>query len=563
MNLSFFLEMAWKSSFIAGVALLLTLLLKSRAPADRAKVLQVGLLLLILLPLVSLFLPAWQVEMAAAQAQQPLVGTLLQLQQAAPAIESSAPYGAAMSEASVSSRVWDDPTLIVAILYLGGLLIASARLIGGLVTLRRWTLAAEPVSCPYWTEALERVAGASERAPAALLVSGDVPAPLSWGWRKPVILVDADAYRRGEDAEAIIAHEMAHVARGDWPALMLSRVAAALFWFNPLVWLLGRAFIRHAEEAADCHALAQVEPTHYAQALLGCAGHASRRAVPANSIASSDLAKRVHAILEGSARSVPSGSRLCAATILGCLAVAGPVSAMKLIPGAAAKVQASFAPLAPEAPAPVRNTIAAAPVRPALPAPKAVAAIAPAVAAVAAPNIPPAAAAPAAVAPAPVAAPAPAAPVQLAALAAAAAEAAAPSQRNDRSEYEAAMREARMAGAEAARAGERAARAGERAAVIARREARKSMAAGAVNMEQGAENMKQGARHMAEEAVKLRDPAYREQQIAREAARGRRVTHQELIDAIPQLEKGSREMVKGAEEMRRGAEQMRRSAENQ
>jgi hypothetical protein len=65
---------------------------------------------------------------------------------------------------------------------------------------------------------------------------------------------------------------------------------------------------------------------------------------------------------------------------------------------------------------------------------------------------------------------------------------------------------------------------------------------------------------MAEAAVKLRDPAYREKQIAEQARRGHVVTHQQLINAIPKMENGSRKMIEGAENMRRGAANMRRSA---
>jgi beta-lactamase regulating signal transducer with metallopeptidase domain len=561
MTLPFFLEMAWKSSFIAGIALLLATFLKSRSPADRASVLQVGLTLLVLLPLVSLFVPAWQVELAAtAEDVQPLVGTLLQVHEAVPAASAAAP-----TTAAPAAGTWDDPTLLIALLYLGGLVMAAGHLLGGLVTLRRWTSEAEPVSSPLWTQALERVAAAAGSAPVPLRVSADVPSPLSWGWMKPVILLDPDTYRRGEDADAILAHEMAHILRRDWPALMLSRIASALFWFNPLVWLVGRSFVRHAEEAADCRALAQVEPAHYAQALLGCATHSGRGSIPANSIAASDLAKRVHAILEGSSRAMPSGSKLCAVTILGCLALAGPVSAMKLIPAAAAQAAAGLAPISPAASAMVQRLVAPAPASPAPQQPVALVSDAPEAPAVvvAAASIKAAAVPASAVLAAPSTAPlaeVKAVPLQLASLAASL-EAATPAE-DERKEYESAMREARAASAEAARAGERAARAGQRAAEIGRRQARRSMAEGAVNMEKGAENMKHGARNMAEEAVKLRDANYREVQIARAAARGQRVTHQQLIDAIPQLEKGSRDMIKGAEDMRRGAEQMRRSAQD-
>ena len=100
------------------------------------------------------------------------------------------------------------------------------------------------------------------------MVSDAVPSPLSWGWRNPVILIDPDTLDEPEEAAAILAHEIAHVARRDWPVLMLTRIAATLFWFNPLVWLLEREVVQQAEEAADCEAARCVEPARYARTLL-------------------------------------------------------------------------------------------------------------------------------------------------------------------------------------------------------------------------------------------------------------------------------------------------------
>ena len=75
-------------------------------------------------------------------------------------------------------------------------------------------------------------------------------------------------------------------------------------------------------------------------------------------------------------------------------------------------------------------------------------------------------------------------------------------------------------------------------------------------MERGAESMDRGARTMAEEARKLRSFSYRELQIAKAAERGDVLTHAELLDAIPELEKGSRELIEGAVRMRRDARRM-------
>jgi hypothetical protein len=84
------------------------------------------------------------------------------------------------------------------------------------------------------------------------------------------------------------------------------------------------------------------------------------------------------------------------------------------------------------------------------------------------------------------------------------------------------------------------------------------MAKGADGMERGADGMVRGARTMEQEADKLRNPAYREEQIARARREGRTLTHQELIDAIPKLKAGSKKLLAGADKMRASAARMRR-----
>ena len=70
---------------------------------------------------------------------------------------------------------------------------------------------------------------------------------------------------------------MAHVARLDWAKLLISRIACALFWFNPLVWMLAREAHQLREEAADDAVLgADIEDTEYARLLVGVARHQCR-----------------------------------------------------------------------------------------------------------------------------------------------------------------------------------------------------------------------------------------------------------------------------------------------
>jgi beta-lactamase regulating signal transducer with metallopeptidase domain len=368
MSLEFMIEMAWKSALIAGVALALVAVLRSRAAADRAAVLRVSVALLLLLPLLSLGLPKLEIEAWAAEeiAALPDMTTY-----AAPETVSHAP---SLAAAPAGPTIWDDPTILFLILYFGGVAMLAARLGTGLRTLSRWTAGAREVDCTEWTDAFERArwaAGAPHRL--RLLVSDEAPSPMSWGLINPVILIDRDTLDTPEDADAIIAHEIAHVVRRDWLVLMLTRVAAALFWFNPLVWVLEREVVQQAEEAADIEAALCVEPARYAQTLVHWAQFNAGGLVPANSIApsASALTRRVKAILDARRRTTPSGSPWTLAAIAGCAVFAVTLAVLQLIPAVAEARTVAAAPVRPlgavAAPAPVVPPYAPAPLPPEAP----------------------------------------------------------------------------------------------------------------------------------------------------------------------------------------------------
>ncbi|HEY0014480.1 MAG TPA: M56 family metallopeptidase [Allosphingosinicella sp.] len=370
MSLAFMIEMAWKSALIAGVALGLVAVLRSRAAADRAAVLRVSVALLLLLPLFSLALPkleieAWAAEEIAAAPDLAAAATPY----AAPEATGEAPFLAA---APAGPSIWDDPTILFLILYLGGVAMLGARLGAGLWTLGRWTKSARDVHCTAWTQAFERArwsAAAPQRL--RLLVSDEAPSPMSWGLLSPVILIDRDTLDTPEDADAILAHEIAHVVRRDWLVLMLTRIAAALFWFNPLVWVLEREVVQQAEEAADIEAALWVEPARYAQTLVHWAQFNAGGLVPANSIAPSAraLSRRVKAILDARRRATPSGSAWTLAAIAGCAVFAVTLGVLQLIPAVAeARTIAAAAPARPASPlappAPLAPPSAEAPLAP-------------------------------------------------------------------------------------------------------------------------------------------------------------------------------------------------------
>jgi beta-lactamase regulating signal transducer with metallopeptidase domain len=557
MSYSFLIEMAWKSALISGAALLLVALLRSRSAADRGAVLRLGVLLLLSLPVIASLFPALVVETAAPQAAAPLAPAAAAVPPPVLAqAELASPAGLAAGDAAApAAGDWNDPGILFLLLYLGGVAMVAGRLLAGLAVLGRWTRDARAVDAPEWREALARAdtGGRDIR----LLVSDEAESPLSWGWRRPVILLDRDALRRPEDADAILAHEIAHIVRGDWLSLVASRLTVALFWFNPLVWRLDREVAQQAEEAADSHAAQTVEPARYAQTLLDWA-RGSAATLPANAMAGAEpgLSRRVKALLDGRFRR-RSGSFWSFAAMAACAAVAAPVAALEFVPRAPDAPEAPEAPRAPDGPeappapeAPDAPAASAAPRAPAVPR----AALAPG-----APLPPSAMAAPAAL---------PALPRLAAAFHPPAPPRAPRAPRPPRAPYgvdgEAIAVDVSAAVAEALRSAE-VARATAHAVVNekeieaqVRRAVESGLSDGARNMQHGADGMMRGAEHMAREAAKLRDRSYREREIARAAARGDRVTHEDLLEAAEGLAEGSREMREAAREMRREADRMRR-----
>ena len=103
-------------------------------------------------------------------------------------------------------------------------------------------------------DALERARAKLKIArPVKLLVSPQVIVPGVWRTRRPVIALPQNvaSHLSEEEVEAMLMHEMVHIARWDNFASNLSMLLCCLFWFNPLVWLIDRRLLAEREAACD------------------------------------------------------------------------------------------------------------------------------------------------------------------------------------------------------------------------------------------------------------------------------------------------------------------------
>ena len=322
------LEAALKSAAVAAVALLALRLASGRPAAERAWIAHVGLLMALAAPALSLFGPEWKVPTLwipgeAVLPDAPFQGATFA---AAPAPEAVFLERPAMRGPAVP------PSLVAVFAYAAVAAALLAGLIAGVARLLVLQHRAAVLTDQPWLSAL---AHAQKRMGfkhgAALLVSDELTSPVSWGFFRPTILLSRDAVGSPDQAEAIIAHELAHVVRLDWANLLLTRVGAALLWFNPLVWMLARQAHQLREEAADDAVLrGDVPAPDYASLLLGAARHESRGVLlAANGVApgKDSLKRRLVRVLDAGVSREPAKPLWRAAASIATLALVTPLAA--------------------------------------------------------------------------------------------------------------------------------------------------------------------------------------------------------------------------------------------
>ena len=335
--MEWFIPFAAKSFVIAGGALVLLKLLRNRSAADRSWIAHLALAGLLLLPVATFALPTLDVagpEFLVGKAEAPSPASTLP--QPAPDVAPAPITSAATAaEPNVGTAVIDWPFWSYAI-PAGLLVLLTLIALLRLVVLK--SRATVLVDAPWLTALARAQKRMGFKHGTALLTSNELPSPISWGVVRPVILLNSEAAESHDEAEAIITHELAHVANLDWAKLLLARIVTAIFWFNPFVWLLAREAHQLREEAADDAVLStDIDETEYARLLVGVARHECRGIlIGAHGVAPArnSLARRVRRVLDGAVKRAPGGWRWGSAVAFFAAGMAVPVAALNLVPAA-------------------------------------------------------------------------------------------------------------------------------------------------------------------------------------------------------------------------------------
>lgn len=212
---------------------------------------------------------------------------------------------------AASTKLWVSPGVwpVVAAVLFGVWAIGAAALLGRLghgVWEARRVRAASVVLCDAAWQASLRALQEQGRPAVELRVGDELRAPAVVGvWRAAVIVPREMLAMSATGRRSLLAHELAHVVRGDVLLLMAGAVGRAIYWVSPLAWTALRRLRARAEDAADDAVLqAGVPSSSYAAQLVSVARAQLERA---GRVAAGGLRARVGAVLDvrrvrGSAR---------------------------------------------------------------------------------------------------------------------------------------------------------------------------------------------------------------------------------------------------------------------
>jgi beta-lactamase regulating signal transducer with metallopeptidase domain len=270
----FTLDTLAKATLLLGVAGLLTLLWR-RTAAPRHLVWTLALAGTLILPAARLLGPVWQVPVLP-----PLPVETFTPAQPAAQTTVRAPAAAAVPAPPLTTVTAAPPAVALrtpgagwwlGVVWAAGLIVVLGLYGAGALRVARIARHARPLRSADWLDLQSSLAaGLKLRTPVRLLAAPGPAMPMTWGTRRPVVLLPSDAELWPETRRRdVLLHELAHVARRDCLTQLVAVCACAVYWFHPLVWVAARRLRVERERACDDRVLAAgATPSAYAEHLL-------------------------------------------------------------------------------------------------------------------------------------------------------------------------------------------------------------------------------------------------------------------------------------------------------
>jgi beta-lactamase regulating signal transducer with metallopeptidase domain len=152
------------------------------------------------------------------------------------------------------SHYFEEHLPLIVVIWLAGVLILTLRFIGGLAYIRRMqTYRIEKVSEEWFATTQEIAEKLGIRRTVKIWESALAKVPVAIGYFKPVILLPIGTFTglSPQQIEAILAHELAHIARNDYWVNLIQSVLEIVFFFHPAIWWMSGVIRQERENCCD------------------------------------------------------------------------------------------------------------------------------------------------------------------------------------------------------------------------------------------------------------------------------------------------------------------------
>lgn len=213
-----------------------------------------------------------------------------------------------VSEASQATTRSTLPSAVL-LVWLTGVIVLSARLVGGWLRARR---VAHHDLRPVAPEIVAMTTRLAARLTLSRLVdvaeSASVTVPIMIGWLKPIVILPTAVVSgfTPEHVEALLAHELAHVRRSDYLVNLLQAVVETALFYHPAVWWVSRRVRAAREHCCDDLTVTICDRLVYARALSNLAEMATPQLAMAAT--GGPLVDRIRRILGRPSQSAESGA---------------------------------------------------------------------------------------------------------------------------------------------------------------------------------------------------------------------------------------------------------------
>lgn len=328
------LEFLWQGAAIGASTALILIALRRATAQARYVVACLGLTVMFVAPIVTA--ASYMRDTRKAPGGTAIIPTTFLGTAPTPTAGATPPVAASEGRRVSFSREWIEAQLpFVVLIWSGGVLVLALRLFRGWVRVSRLRRSARPVAANHWPEALRLMAdrlGVTRQL--RLIESALVDVPAVIGCLRPAIVVPVSALAGLSPAhlDPILAHELAHVRRGDYLINVVQCVVEILLFYHPAVWWVSRQIRLEREHCCDDLAATLCsDPVAYARALASLEELRAEAPALAMAAGGGELLNRIRRLVEPGSTSGPrlsGGFAMAVMLTVLLLAVSGHMKGM-------------------------------------------------------------------------------------------------------------------------------------------------------------------------------------------------------------------------------------------